>query len=229
MIGVIFSVLYLVTFFIIKSRLPPLGATDQELIAFYGDPTNRRILIATGLYLVPFTGIAFIWFIVALRMWVTASSPRENVIFSNIQLVSGIIFTTLFFIGGASMSVIAATIELSDESIDPVVARQFPQYGSIILLVFAMRMASMFVLATSNIGRTTGILPRWFAYLSFAVALGLLLSLSLSTWLVIVFPTWILACCAILLDRTRKIPRDLIVLGSGQATESLSSHPAVDR
>jgi hypothetical protein len=226
-LGVAFSVLYLLTFLIVGWRVPPVGATDEEVIAFYSDPADRRILIAVGLYLVPFTGIAFIWFIVALRMWVTASAPRENVLFSNVQLVSGIIFTALLFVAGASMSVTAATVEFSNGPIDPLLARQFPQYGSMILLVFAMRMAAMFVLATSSIGRTTGILPNWFAYLSFAMALGLLLSLSLSSWLVIAFPAWILACCAILLDRARKIPRDLVVPGPAQATERLSSGPAI--
>jgi hypothetical protein len=179
-------------------------------------------VIAVGLYLIPFTGIALIWFIVALRMWVTATAPRENVLFSNIQLVSGIIFTALLFVAGASMSVTAATVEFSSGPIDPLLARQFPQYGSMVLLVFGMRMAAMFVLATSNIGRSTGILPNWFAYLSYAMALGLLLSISLSPWLVVVFPAWILACCAILLDRARKISRDLVVPGPAQATERLS-------
>jgi len=228
-LGIAYSVLYLFTVLFIKSRLPPIGASDQEVISFYSDSNERRAILFAGLYLVPFTGIAFIWFIVTLRMWVTASASRENVLFSNVQLVSGIIFTALFFVAGASMSVTAATVELSDGPIDPLVARQFPQYGSMILLVFAMRMAAMFVLATSTITRTTGILPKWFAYLSIVMALGLLLSVSLSPWLVIVFPTWVLVCCAMLLDRARRIPRDLVISGPDLATERLSSGPAVPR
>jgi len=225
-LGIAFSTLYLFTFILFGYRAPRVGATDEEVIAFYSDPTDRRLLIVIGLYLVPFTGIAFIWFIVALRMWVTASAPRENVLFSNVQLVSGIIFTTLLFVAGASMSVTAATVEFADGPVDPLLARQFPQYGSMILLVFGMRMAAMFVLATSNIGRTTGILPNWFAMMSFVMALGMLLSLSLSPWLVIAFPAWILGCCFILLDLARKIPRDLVVPGPAQATEQLSAGPA---
>jgi hypothetical protein len=226
-LGIVFSALYLFAFLTFRSIMPAIGASDEKLVAFYGDAANRRVVIAAGLYLVPFTGIAFIWFIVTLRMWVTASSPRENVIFSNVQLVSGIIFTALLFVAGASMSVTAATVELADGAVDPMVARQFPQYGSMILLVFAMRMAAMFVLATSSMGRSSGILPKWFTFLSFAMAIALLLSLSISTWLVFAFPAWILACCAILLDRARKIPHDLIVPGPSQAREHLSGGPAV--
>ena len=226
-LGIVFSILYLVTFLVIRWRVPRADASAEEVIAFYSDPSDRRALIVTGLYLVPFTGIAFIWFIVALRMWVTASAPRENVLFSNIQLVSGIIFTALLFISGASMSVTAAIVELSDGPIDPVIAWQFPQFGSLVLLVFAMRMAAMFVLSTATIGRTSGILPKWFTYLSIGFAIALLLSLSLSSWLVIAFPAWIIACCAILFYRARMIPRDLVVSDTAQATERLSHGPAV--
>src|SRR4051794_4975074 len=226
-LGGTFSILFLFTYLVVGLRVPSVGATDQEIIAYYSNPTERRILIALGLYLVPLTGIVFIWFIVALRMWVTASAPRENVLFSNVQLVSGIIFTTLLFVAGASMSVIAATVEFSNGQVDPAVARQFPQYGSMIALVFGMRMAAMFVLATLNIGRTSGILPNWFAYISLALAVGLLLSISLSPWLVIAFPAWILTCCCILLYRATQIPRDLVVADAIQATEHLSPEPAI--
>ena len=57
-------------------------------------------------------------------------------------------------------------------------ARQFPQYGASLLLVFAMRMAAMFVLTTTNLGRLSGILPKWFIVMGFAVAIGLLLTAS---------------------------------------------------
>lgn len=226
MLGVIYAVLYLVTFLVVRWKFPGIDATDEELTSYYANQDQRRIVIAIGLYLIPFTGIAFIWFSVALRMWVSASAPRENVLLSNIQLVSGIIYTALLFVAGAALSVMAAIVELSNTPVDPEVARQFPRYGSLIVLVFAMRMAAMFVLATSNIGRTTGILPRWFAFLGFGMAAALLLSASLSTWLIAAFPAWVLAFCAILLDRARKIPRDLVVMETDQAAARLTGHSA---
>ncbi len=213
-LGIAHAVLYLATFLLIRWRLPAADATDQELAAFYGDPNERRFVIAAGLYLIPFAGIAFIWFSIALRMWVSASAPRENVMLSNVQLVSGIIYTALLFVAGASISVMAAVVDLSGTAVDPEVARQFPRYGSLIVLVFAMRMAAMFVLATSNIGRTTGLLPRWFVLVGFLMAIALLLSASLSTWLIVAFPAWIIAFCAILIARAWKIPRDFVVSGN---------------
>ena len=110
-------------------------------------------MLLVGLYLMPFAGIAFIWFVVALRMWVEATARRRDILLSNMQLATGILYVALFFAGAASTSVLAASVEFSDGDIDPVVAHQFPQFGSTLLLVFALRMAAIFVFATSTIAR----------------------------------------------------------------------------
>ena len=102
-------------------------------------------------------------------------------------------------------------------------ARQFPQYGVSLLLVFAMRMAAMFVLTTTNLGRLSGILPKWFVVMGFAVAIGLLFTASFSSWLVFVFPAWILVFSAILVDRARKISPDLVVADPGELQRSSTS------
>ena len=187
-IGLVHALLLMAGAFVLKTQTPGVAASDEELIAFYQDPEQRRIAVAAGLYLIPFAGIAFIWFFVALRMWISASAPRANVMLSNVQLVSGIIYTTLILAAGGAMSVPAVTVELSKEAVDPLLARQLPQYGASLLLVFAMRMAAMFVLTTTNLGRLSGILPKWFIGIGFVMAAGLLLTASFSSWLVFVFP-----------------------------------------
>ena len=123
----------------------------------------------------PFAGIAFIWFVVALRMWVEGTARHVNILLSNIQLVSGILYVALFFAAAASTSVLAASVEFSDGDIDPVVAHQFPQFGNTLVLVFALRMAAMFVMTTSTIGRTSRVVPGWFAWSGYVVAAFLLL------------------------------------------------------
>jgi hypothetical protein len=71
-----------------------------------------------------------------------------------------------------------------------------------------MRMAAMFVFTTSAIGRSARILPRWFAWVGFAVGLFLLLSATFTPLLVLVFPAWVLVLCLILMETARQIPRD---------------------
>lgn len=71
-------------------------------------------MLLVGLYLMPFAGIAFVWFIVALRMWEEGSSHRRSVLQSNLQLISGIVYVALFFVGAAASSVVAASVHFSD-------------------------------------------------------------------------------------------------------------------
>src|SRR5215216_1288365 len=200
-VGMIHAVLFLISYWLL-SDAPGPKSTDQEFVDYYSGEGNRRVIVV-GLYLMPFAGIAFVWFIVALRMWISRSVRRENVLFSNIQLVTGIIYVALFFVAAAAESTVAVSIEFTETPIDPTWARQFPQLGSAVLSVFAMRMAAMFVITTSNIGRTAGILPRWFAHAGFLTGLFLLLSATFNRTLVLVVPVWILVLCAFLLKRAR--------------------------
>jgi hypothetical protein len=203
-LGAAHAILLLISYWLL-SGVPQPGASDAEIIAFYGSD-DRRLVVLVGLYLMPFAGIAFLWFIVALRMWIAHSASRENALLSNIQLVSGIVFIGLFFAGAGATATLATSVEFADAPIDPVMARQFPQYGNALLFVFAMRMAAMFVFTTSSIGRAAGILPRWFTWTGFGVGLFLLLSVSFYPALVLVFPIWLLALSVILLSRARGIP-----------------------
>ena len=198
-VGVAHAVLFVVSYWLLTSAPGP-HVPDEELVAFY-ESDSRRQFILVGLYVMPFAGIAFLWFSVALRAWIRASSSHESEIYSSMQLVSGILYVALFFAAAAAASVMAVSMEFSHSRLDPVVARQFPQYGGTLMLVFAMRMAAMFVFTTSRIGRATDLLPRWFTHVGLIVGLVLLLSASFSRTLVLVFPFWLLALCALLLVR----------------------------
>jgi hypothetical protein len=208
-VGALHAVLFIVSSILLADRPGPTAST-AEIIEYYSSADSRRVLLV-GLYLMPFAGIAFIWFVVALRMWIEGSSRRVNILMSNIQLVTGIVYVALFFAAAASTSVLAASVEFSDGDIDPVVAHQFPQFGTTLLVVFALRMAAMFVFTTSTIGRSTRVVPAWFAWAGYAVGLFLLLSASLEPWLALVFPIWLLVLSGILLWRARQIPVDQMI------------------
>jgi hypothetical protein len=152
----------------------------------------------------PFAGIAFIWFIVALRMWTSGHLRRENILISNVQLVSGILYVAIFFAAGAA-SATAASTEFEKLQVDPVFADEFPKYASTLLFVFAVRMATMFVFTTTNIARSANVLPRWFGLVGFVVGLFLTLSATFSRALVLVFPAWVLVLCTLLLLRVRRV------------------------
>lgn len=203
-LGITYSVL-VVTSFALLVGTPGPTATDADYVKFYSS-TDRRLAIVAGLYLMPFAGIAFLWFVAALRTWISGTARRVDELFSNVQLVSGVVFIALFFAAAASLSALATVVELTDATVDPVAARQFTQLGWALAIVFSMRMAGIFVLTTTRLGRTHGLLPRWFTIVGYAVGLFLLLSAVLSEALILAMPVWVFVLALILLARARSLP-----------------------
>jgi len=143
-------------------------------------------------------------------MWSAASARRVgSALLSNLQFVSGVAFVVITFIAASASAVLAVAVQLGSVTADPIVARQFPIFGSTLNLFFGMRMAAMFVFTTSSLARTAGILPRWFVYVGYVLGLFLLLTAVISSYLVLVFPTWVLVLCLLLLREVRRIPSDL--------------------
>jgi hypothetical protein len=196
-VGALHAILFLLAWWLL-SDAPGADAPDAEIVEYYG-----------SLYLMPFAGMAFVWFIVALRMWEEGTTHRRSVLQSNLQLISGIVYVALFFVGAAASSVVAGSVQFADGETDPEFARQFPVFGTTVIFVFAFRMASMFVFTTSALLLRAGVLPRWFAWSGYAVATFLLLSASFVQWFVIVFPIWLLVLSALLLRTARHIDPEL--------------------
>jgi hypothetical protein len=199
--GTLHAFLFLLSYFLLTSGPDP-GASDAGIRAFHSSgESHRRVLV--GLYVMPFAGIAFLWFTTLMRTWTRIEAHRASELLSWLQLVSGVLYVALFFVGAAASSVTAVSAEFTSVPVDPGVARQFQLLGRTIFLAFAMRMAAMFVFTTSQLGGRSGVLPRWFAYLGVLVGLFLLFSASVSRVLVLVFPAWLLGLCVLLLLRSR--------------------------
>jgi len=58
--------------------------------------------------------------------------------------------------------------------------------------VYAMKMAGVFMITTCTLSIRTGIFPRWMAFLGYALALLLLLSIGYFSWAPLVLPLWVL-------------------------------------
>jgi hypothetical protein len=208
-LGIAYAVLFLISFELL-SGTPGPQASDSELVDFYTRAERRRLVLA-GSYLMPFAGVAFVWFMVAIRMWISQRSRIDNVLLSNIQLISGSIFVALWFAASATASTTAVGVEFAGSTVEPLIARQFPLYGNTLMFGFALRMAAMFVFTTSTIGRSARILPVWFTLAGYGVGLVLLLSATFDPLLARLFAVWMLVLSALLLlraahSRARGIP-----------------------
>jgi hypothetical protein len=208
-LGIIYALLVILAY-VLLSGAPGADATDEAYADFYASSSGSWRMIVAGLYLMPFAAIAFMWFIIALRMWIRRSSRAlRDEFYADGQLVSGIVFLALFFTGAAAISVLAVSTEISDVTVDPDVARQFTELGWALIVVFSMRMAAVFIITTSVLGRRHRFLPTWFIGAGFFVGIVLLLSANVSSLLVLLMPLWLLILSGILMVRSSSLGRAL--------------------
>ena len=201
--GAAFAVLFVLSVYVL-AKAPGPRASDETIIQYYSG-TDGRWLSTVGLYLLPLAAVAFLWFIAALREWVSGSSRRLNQVLSNVQLLSGIAFLTLALASSAATVVGALEAEFGNVALDPREARQFPLFGSALLYVFAMRMAAIFVTSTTGIIGGAKVFPHWFQVVSYVVAACLFLVASRGLWLAFVFPAWILLLSGLMIVRRQSI------------------------
>lgn len=208
-LGALFAILFIASLFLLR-HAPGPSASEETITEFYtGD--SRRSVVVVGLYLLPLSAVAFIWFIAAIRQWVSHSSKRGSQLIGTVQLLCGVGFIVLALASAAASTVPAALIELTDDPLDVDMARDFPLYGNALLLIFGIHMAAMFVMTTTNIARRAGLLPAWFVYASFAVAAVLFLSATFSVWLAFVFPVWVLVLSVLIIAGTRRFDSSAIM------------------
>jgi hypothetical protein len=182
--GIIFSALMITALVLLRISVPArLSATG----AWLTEP-GKRAAVAVALNLVPFAGIAFLWFIGVVRDRV---GEREDRFFATVFLGSGLLFVAMLFVAAAvSGGLIAgASLGLPDSN-TLALARNIT--GSL-LNVYSMRMAAVFTLSTVTIARRTQIVSRWLTIAGLGCALVLLIGIGISPWVELVFPAWILA------------------------------------
>ncbi len=104
--GLVFSALFVVGWLLLRGS-PSLDSTDDQLRSFYGDPDQRSASLIAGLYVVPLAGIAFIWFMSALRDRYVRTATREDVILSSAHMVAGaLVVVSLFTLAAVELAVV---------------------------------------------------------------------------------------------------------------------------
>ena len=182
--GIIFSLLMATALVLLRISVPARpGGTGVWLT-----DSGKRAAVAVALNLVPFAGIAFLWFIGVVRDRV---GEREHRFFASVFLGSGVLFVAMLFVAAAvSGGVIAAASAGLPDTSTLALARNIT---TSLLNVYAMRMAAVFTLTTVTIARRTQIVSRWLMLAGLVSALVLLIGIGISPWAELVFPAWILA------------------------------------
>ena len=182
--GIAFSLLLLSILWLMRTSIP---ADPLEPGAWLGTDT-RAITIA--LNLVPFAGVAFLWFIGVLR---DRLGQREDRFFATVFFGSALLFLAMLFAAAAVIGavVLVATISAPHELTSSATFRFARAASYIIVNVYAIKMAAVFMISTSTVVIRTGIAPRWIAFLGFVLALILLVGSFFISWSFAVLPFWV--------------------------------------
>jgi hypothetical protein len=198
--GIIFSVLFIAELVVFELLV---RADPRETGAWLRTSSNE---VSFSLNLVPFAGIAFLWFIGVLR---DRLGDLEDRFFATVFLGSGLVFLAMLFASAATAGGIILTYAAQPEGFIDSAAFAFGRalFHETVNL-YAVKMASVFMISTSVIGLRTGFTPRWNVYLGFACALLLLLSGRHTDWIFMVFPVWVLLTSVyILIENLGALPR----------------------
>jgi hypothetical protein len=200
LLGIVFAVL-LTAGLVLVHRSPPLGASDADYTAFYRDG-GQTILVTVGLYLVPFGGIAFLWHLTTVRLLVRALTPAPSAVPFGLQAAAGGLFVGLLFAGAAAAGAVALLQDLNDGPLPSAdVGRSLAGVGYALVFVYATRMAGMYAMTTTTLLLHAGVLPRWFALLSYLMAAVMLVATTFNPAVLLVFPGWVALAGLILLAR----------------------------
>lgn len=201
--GFIFCILFVLAWLLLRGS-PSVDSTDEELLAYYGDPDQRRNSFVAGLYIIPFAGIAFIWFMAALRDRYVRTATRENTILSTAHVVAGaLVVTSLFML--AAMELAVVWIAESGESFDLGAARSVLAIGQALSDIMALRSAAVFVGVSATRAVRSGLFPRSYGVLSLVTALTLLLVYEAVPWVALLFPAWVATSSVLILVRRHAI------------------------
>jgi hypothetical protein len=206
--GAIFAVLFVAGWMLLQ-KSPPLDAPNDELVDYYTDADQRRASLIAGLYLVPFGGIAFIWFMAALRDRYLRSGSKENVVLSTVHLVSGTLFVVaIFAIAAVELALVWMAEQAPDAAFDADAARAMVAFGAAMAQIVALRAGAVFIAVSTTRAMRSGLFPRWYGIVSMASAVLLLFSYTTLPVTALLMPIWVVASSALVLVQrvTRDVP-----------------------
>jgi hypothetical protein len=197
--GLLFSVLLLAAFALLRVSVP---ADPREPGAWL---STNSAPVALAMNLVPFAGIAFLWFIGVLR---DRLGQREDRFFATVFFGSGLLFLGALFLASATVGgILIAFAAKPQELIDSATFYFARATVYAMMNIYVIKMACVFMITTSTIALYTAIVPRWLAILGYVLAVPLLFGSYFVDWSFVVFPAWVfLLSISILTDHWRRSP-----------------------
>ncbi len=193
--GIIFAILYGTSMVLLNISL-----SDDPAAGLARTVTDART-VTLALNLIPYAGIAFLWFIGVIR---DLLRDREDRLFATVFLGSGLLFLALTFIGAALAAGLLSSYALGSSGI---IQSGLLIYSKAVIYhvfnIYAIRMAGVFMISLATIWLRSGVMHRGWAFLTYVLALVLLLSIDYSYWVTLILPGWVLVVSVYILIRNQ--------------------------
>jgi hypothetical protein len=196
--GIAFSILFILALLLVRLAIPK----DPNDAGQWLTDESRRKLVLIGLGLVPFAGIAFLWFVGVVRDRIGEAEDR---FFATVFLGSGLLFVAMLFVTAAVAAGLVASAGDNAGIFRTSDAWEVGRRATYELMtVYAMRMAAVFTIATSTILHRVGLAPRWLVLAGYATGVVLLVTVSFAAWIELLFPVWVFVLSVYVLIAARR-------------------------
>jgi hypothetical protein len=192
--GILFALLLGISYSLMRISIPADPADGGRWLE------ERANTVILALSLAPFAGIAFLWFIGVVRDRI---GQFEDRFFSSIFFGSGLLYLAMMFVSAAVAGSLLSTYAIIPTQL---IESGMYTFGRAMMWrisnVYAIRMAGVFMISLGTIWVRTHTMPRWLAFLTYGLALVLLLSIGYSLWVTLIFPGWVLliSVCILVLN-----------------------------
>jgi hypothetical protein len=181
--GMLFSLLTVSAFWLLWKSVPD---DPQEKGLWLATNSNA---VALGLNLVPFAGIAFLWFIGVLRDRI---GNREDQFFATVFFGSGLLFLGMLFTAAAMVGAILVAFNTQPKDLVDSPTFHFVRASAhTIMHVYMIKMAAVFMMTASTLAIYVRFAPRWLALLGHLLSLLLLFGTNYIRWSFFFFPLWV--------------------------------------
>ncbi len=194
--GILFAVVFVISVVLIRLALPE-DLTESSIAAWL---EGNTALVSVALTLVPFAGIAFLWFMGVVRAHL---GKLEDQFFSSVLVGSGLLFLAMACAAAAIAGGIMAGYAIAADQLNASGVLIFGRAVMYTIMnVYAVRMAGVFMISLDTIWLQTRAVPRPFVFITYALALLLLVAISFSLWMILIFPTWVFVISVYILRDT---------------------------
>lgn len=183
--GILFAVLFVASIGMMRLAIPEsLTGQDANLWLEHSSESVRFALM-----LVPFAGIAFLWFMGVIR---DRLGQFEDQFFSTVFFGSGLLFLAMIFCSAALAGGILTSYSLAPDMVRESGVLTFGRAVIFTIMnIYAIRMAGVFMLSLGTIWIRTRVMPRVLVYLTYLLAIILLVAINVSSWTIMIFPAWV--------------------------------------